>query len=407
MSFSHDFVRFWCLVVMSQTMSLVALCQVTNRPLRFVGNSKIPPVISLQNGKPVGLAVDLANAVAEKAHLAIRVEAMDWSEAQSLVSGGKADALLQINTSPERERLYDFSDTLLDSHFHIFRKTTRLDIQELTSLYGKKVGVEGGSFPFQYLRRFDQIQLVIVPNWKDGFKMLTQEQLDAVFLDRWVGEYQLCVNQIRGVTVVEPAIVTDDSHIAVRKGNKELLDRINAGLKAITHDGTRQRIFAKWQAKEVVYLTKESVNKIVHFTALGGIALLIVITLRALAHSYTIKKINLELAARTHALTAENEERRRAEAALQEAHDTLEQHVVERTAELKAANASLAESQQAALKLMQDAVTSRIEAEKVNSELATFNAAAVGREMRMIELKQEVNALRTQAGLPERYKLES
>ena len=392
---------------MSQTLALAAFCQATNSPLRFVGNSNIPPIISLQNGKSVGLAVELANAVADKAHLAIRVEAMDWPEAQSLVSAGKADALLQINSSPEREKLYDFSDTLLDSHFHIFRKSTRPDIQELTSLYGKKVGVEGGSFPFQYLKRLDQIQLVVVPNWKDGFDMLTQGQLDAVFLDRWVGEYELSINKIKGVAIVEPSIITDDSHIAVKKGNKELLDRINAGLKEIEHDGTRQRILKKWQAKEVIYLTKESINRIVHLAALGGIALLILITLRALAHSYTIKKINLELAARSHALIAENEERKRAEAALQQAHDTLEQHVAERTAELNAASASLAESQQAAFKLMQEAVTARIEAEKVNSELAKFNAAAVGREMRMIELKQEVNALSKQAGLPERYKIEA
>ena len=79
-----------------------------SNPLRFVGNNKIPPIIFVQNGKPVGLVVDLAYAVAEKAHLSIQVEAMDWATAQSLVSTGKADALLQINPTPEREKLYDF-----------------------------------------------------------------------------------------------------------------------------------------------------------------------------------------------------------------------------------------------------------------------------------------------------------
>jgi PAS domain S-box-containing protein len=71
-------------------------------------------------------------------------------------------------------------------------------------------------------------------------------------------------------------------------------------------------------------------------------------------------------------------ERKRAEAALGEANRTLEQRVAERTAELRASN----------------------------EELTRFNHAAVDRELRMIELKQEVNVLCRQAGLPPAYPLD-
>ena len=240
--FSRLHAKSLVLAFMLQSWCLPLPVRSQVRPLRFVGNDKIPPILFVQNEKPAGLAVDLAYAVAEKAHLSIRVEAMDWPEAQSLVSAGKADALLQINSSPEREKIYDFSDTLLESRFHIFRKNTRVEIQNLSSLYGKKVGVEAGGFPIQYLRAYDRIQLVVVPSWKDGFERLHSEQLDAVFVDRWVGEYDLYLHKITGVTLVDPPIVTDSSRIAVKKGNKELLDRINSGLQEIERDGTRQSI---------------------------------------------------------------------------------------------------------------------------------------------------------------------
>lgn len=71
-------------------------------------------------------------------------------------------------------------------------------------------------------------------------------------------------------------------------------------------------------------------------------------------------------------------ERKQAEAALTAANETLEQRVAERTAEVRASN----------------------------EELSRFNRAAVGREIRMIELKKEVNALCGQAGQPPRYALE-
>jgi len=42
-----------------------------------------------------------------------------------------------------------------------------------------------------------------------------------------------------------------------------------------------------------------------------------------------------------------------------------------------------------------------------NDELTRFNQAMVGRELRMIELKQEVNALCVRLGEPPRYNAES
>ena len=41
-----------------------------------------------------------------------------------------------------------------------------------------------------------------------------------------------------------------------------------------------------------------------------------------------------------------------------------------------------------------------------NEDLETFNNAAVGRELRMIELKQEINQLCADAGQPLRYAID-
>jgi len=38
-------------------------------------------------------------------------------------------------------------------------------------------------------------------------------------------------------------------------------------------------------------------------------------------------------------------------------------------------------------------------------ELARFRRMAIGRELKMIELKKEINAIRTECGLPEKYKI--
>ena len=85
--------------------------------------------------------MDIVKAAAEKAGLNIEVRAMDWATAQDMVRRGEADALIQINKSKERKKIFDFSNKLLNSEFAIFHRRDRIDITDLDSLHGRKVGV--------------------------------------------------------------------------------------------------------------------------------------------------------------------------------------------------------------------------------------------------------------------------
>jgi PAS domain S-box-containing protein len=84
---------------------------------------------------------------------------------------------------------------------------------------------------------------------------------------------------------------------------------------------------------------------------------------------------------------------------LRKAYDELELRVQERTEELRVANTELEEE-----------ISVRKQAEAAlrtaNAELTRFNNIMVGRELRMIELKKEVNELCENGGQPERYRLD-
>jgi len=230
-------------------------------PLLFLGNQNIAPVVYLDGTTPSGVAVDLVHALAQHIPQPIEIRAMDWSEAQALVAQGEADALIQINATEARKKIYDFSDPFLESHFSIFTRSDEMGISGISSLRGLRVGVESGGLPQQLLGQDPQIPLTIIPDFLEGFKSLNAGTLDAVVVDYRVGSYVLAQNGLRNIKITGEPIQSSYSAIAVKKGNPQLLDAINNALQIIKADGTYQGILNKWAPTEVVFETQQQITE--------------------------------------------------------------------------------------------------------------------------------------------------
>jgi len=274
--------------------------------LLFLGNKNLAPVVYLDDGVPSGVAVDIVRALANHLSQPIEIKAMDWSEAQMLVARGEADALIQINPTEERKKIYDFSDTLLESQFCIFTAANRDGISGPSSLRGLRVGVEPGGLPQLVLEKDPLVQLIVIPNFLEGFKWLTEAALDAVVVDYLVGSYVLAENKIRNIKVTGAPVASSSSSIAVRKGNATLLSEINSGLQLMKAEGTYGKILDTWKPKEGRYYSREQISRLI-FSAV--ILLLLIVFFVAATWMVTLKK---ELA-----------QRRAAEEKLREQHSTL------------------------------------------------------------------------------------
>ena len=286
-------------------------------PIIFLVNAELIPIAYEENGIAKGVVVDIAKAVGEKIARPIEIIAMDWPEAQTQVLAGQADALLQINQTPERERIFSFSNPLLQSEFVIFRRQADPDIQRITDLEGKRVGLQPGSFMHELLRSDGHIELVLISNSVQSLAELKSGALDALVLDRWVGEYALAQSGISEIRVSREPLDTSSSHIAVRKGNVELLELINYGLQEINNDGTLIKILDDWRGKNVIYITEERVIRIVGFMVMG-----ILLTISAISVFFVVrlKKLNKALEVnvvdRTRELAMVNERLKSANAEL-------------------------------------------------------------------------------------------
>jgi PAS domain S-box-containing protein len=246
--------------------------------LLFLGNEKLAPVVYSEGTVPAGLAVDMVRALASHMSRPVEIRTMDWKQAQSLVAEGKADALIQINATPERKEIYDFSDPFLESHFAIFVRADRTGVSGISSLRGLRVGVESGGLPEQLLGKDTQIPLTVIPSFPEGFRMLDAGTIDAVVVDYRVGAYVLASSGIRNIKAAGDPIASSYSAIAVRKGNSALLGDINRALATIKADGTYERIIANWAPTEGVFETQAQISERIYrsVTVVSLLMLLIV-----------------------------------------------------------------------------------------------------------------------------------
>ena len=232
-----------------------------DHPIIFLGNKNIPPMMYYEDDVLKGIVVDIANEIAKRIKDPVKIIGMDWAKAQQMVLEGNAHALLQINSSPERKKIYDFSLPLLSSEFSIFVSKKCQTISHFNDLRGRIVGVEKNGFPISILKKDPLIKIKIVPNSLKGFSLLSQGMIDAVVVDSWVGLFILAENQIRGIKMIPQPIEESNSCIAVKKGNTDLLSKINHALDDIKADGTYDEILKGWGAKEVIFITKAQYEK--------------------------------------------------------------------------------------------------------------------------------------------------
>lgn len=223
--------------------STAVMCKEHDKvPLRFLGNINYSPLLFMNNDTPTGLGIELVHGILHSAQIDAKLELMEWDEAQNQMKTGKADALVVINKSPARLQLYDFSEPLLESDFSIFHHISRPEISSLNSLTGLKVGSEKGGYARTILENNHHIEIITIPNWLTGFRMIEEGTIDALLTEKWVGEYTLSQHQINDIAISPIPTKKTTSYIAVAKENKALLDKINAGLRELSETGVYEQI---------------------------------------------------------------------------------------------------------------------------------------------------------------------
>lgn len=200
-----------------------------------------------------GFDIELLTAIAEKAQLKIKFINTPWEGLFTQLESGDRDILVSaITINDERKKQMDFSDPYFEA-VQLIAVPANSKVKMFEDLKTLKVGVQTGTTGDDIvskllgktnanIKRFEGTPLALQELQNGG--------VDAVVADNGVVNNFLLNNKAAFKIIADKSFSKESYGIAVKKGNAELLNKLNEGLKAVRADGTYQRIFDKYFAEK-------------------------------------------------------------------------------------------------------------------------------------------------------------
>jgi polar amino acid transport system substrate-binding protein len=198
-----------------------------------------------------GIMVDLITAVGKEAGFGVTIEPMQFSTLIAGVQANKIDIIAAaMYITPARKEAVDFSAPVYTyGEGLMVARTDTKDYTKLEDLKGETVGAQVGTAYVEPLKKSGLFADVkIYDTIPDIMRDVNAGRIKAGFADLPIVAYNLQLGNFPEVRLAKnyKSTIVGSVGIGVRKGDGELLKKIDAALAKLQADGTVKKILAKW-----------------------------------------------------------------------------------------------------------------------------------------------------------------
>ena len=206
-----------------------------------------PPMEYLDDQKqPVGFDPAI---IKEASGFEVDVQNIAWDGIFAGVAAGKYEIVASgVSITPERQKAFDLSDPYYDVYPTIITMAGS-SIKKPSDLNGKKVGGQIGNSSLIALqkantgctiREYDDVGLAI--------EDMVKGRIDATCLDSPVALYYMNKKKEYANKLQVAMTIGDPEHygFVVKKGNKELLAKLNKGIQLVKQNGAYDRLLKEY-----------------------------------------------------------------------------------------------------------------------------------------------------------------
>ena len=220
----------------------------------------VPMGFKDEDGEIVGFDVDLAKAVFKEYGIKADFQPIDWSMKESELENGTIDLIWNGYTvTKSREKKVLFTDPYSQNEQVLVTKKDS-GITNAEGMKGKILGAQEGSSGYEAFNNETKTLKDIVKDndatlyasFNEAMIDLENGRIDGLLIDKVYADYFLKqAGKLDAYNISSVGFKNENFAVGARKGDKELVDKINEAFKELQDNGKYAEISKKWFGEEL------------------------------------------------------------------------------------------------------------------------------------------------------------
>ena len=229
--------KLFKLFIICSVSFLLFGCNKDDNKLVMVTEAGFAPYEYRDSSGIVGVDVDIAREIAAAMGKELEIKDVAFDSLINELNSGKADfAAAGMSINEERKKEVDFSIEYVSSKQVVVVRKDYNKIKNINDLNGKTISVQLGSVADTYVtKNFKNSKIVRQKKFLSAAEDVKAKKSECIIMDELPAK-ELVKNNSE-LTILKIELFTDKYAIAVKKGNTELLNKINEVLEKLIEEG--------------------------------------------------------------------------------------------------------------------------------------------------------------------------
>ncbi|KPN79385.1 L-cystine ABC superfamily ATP binding cassette transporter, binding protein [Apilactobacillus kunkeei] len=228
--------------------------EVTNSGKLTIGlEGTYAPYSYRKDGKLQGFEVDLAKAVAKKLDLKANFVQTKWDSLIAGLGSNRYDAVMNnMTVTPQREKLYSFSDPYAYSYYTLITKSNS-KMMSIKDIKGMNIVDGAGTDNAVVAKKFGAM-VSSTPDNSTGYQLIQQGRADGTVNSVPAWKYFAKHNSTKGLKEIDVPTKLQapaETSIMLNKSSKALTKKINQALAELRKDGTMKKLSMKYFGSDI------------------------------------------------------------------------------------------------------------------------------------------------------------
>lgn len=233
-----------CLLFLVMVLLLTG-CGKNDNDLVMVTEAGFPPYEFYENGKVVGVDIEIANEIAKEMNKNLVIKDIAFDSIINELKSGKADfAAAGMSITEDRLKEVDFTIEYIVSEQVVVVKNDS-QINNIDEIKDKTISVQLGTVADQYVtKNYKEAKVNRLKKFLVAAEDVKNNKSDCIVMDK-LPALEL-VKKNPELKILDGTLFEDKYGMAVKKGNKELLDQINKVLERLISEGKIEEYTVKF-----------------------------------------------------------------------------------------------------------------------------------------------------------------